>query len=673
MNYNTPSAVSVNFDLSENAYIPSLYAPPLSYAYTVPVADAVNFDLSEQEYIPAASFGGDGNGVTEPPPSINYPIPPTLMSMQWVGVLLTSENHSTGTLHSFRSSPTNKDVLRSIRNGAASANENDSATRHEWDRISKKDNDGTGVLHGWGFVAGKQVVENQPWNRTLITDDKNGSPNQAWDGSISQANRLAALPWNVPAQKDATDLNRHSDSAKYWGQPAQTEGSPLYIATLNFDLSAAPALMPQANAVNFDLMTISSGGSEPQLEAVTPTRPVDAGRNVQRWETNTPTDSRFRHPWDAKPRIGSEVDWDYDQEPPLPDKDPADVPEIKEAYLYMNASSLKKMPEGIPLEFADLQISLDIDSFSWAMSASILNSASMDQIKPGPSGPVEVEAKVNNKTWRFMIERYTVTSKHPKTAYKVSGSSLTQLLAAPYSAKQSAQITTPTNALQVIQSILENTGFEIDWDVSLADYTIPAGAWGYENKTPIEVIDELVKAAGGVLIPATALSKLYAAQRYREAPPWYWSAIDSSSLDFQIADSTVASLSSEWQPTTEYRGVYVSGITQGVAVDVKKNGSDGLPRAPDVYDALNLTTQQCRGRGISILGQSGAQEIVTVELPLPTSGAPGLVVPGKWGEIQDSNDSENNWRALVLSTTVSVSRPGASRAMQTIRLERHHY
>jgi hypothetical protein len=637
--------------------------------YTLPVSDALNFDFTDQIYIPPLGTAGVFEfGETPNGPSIIYPAPPSLIVSSGFAIVLTGINLISARAAQYSMTPKSQTAYREV--GASSANyKTNNMNAQFWERTFAQDGGADWSQHKWDKAASLNPKASSRWDKVARKDDS--ALPQSWDISIKPIDEAIPLPWFMPPFKDITDKQIYIDSVKFWDQPPAAQESTFYSPGFkSFNLRNS-YLVPDALSVNFNFLP-EFGVNVPN-ELVRPTRPVDSGRDMQGWEINTPTDSRLLHPWDSKPRIGSELEWDYDQEPPLPAKDPADAPEIKEAYLYMNASSLKKMPEGIPLEFADLQISLDIDSFSWAMSASILNSSSMDQIRPGPSGPVEVEAKVNNKTWRFMVERYTVTSRHPKTAYKVSGSSLTQLLADPYSAKQSAQINTPTNALQVIQSVLVNTGFEIDWDVSLADYTIPAGAWGYENKAPIEVIDELVKAAGGVLVPATALSKLYAAQRYREAPPWYWQSLSVSSLDFQVADSTILSLSSEWHPSTEYRGVYISGITQGVAVDVTKTGTDGTPRAPDVYDALNLTAQQCRGRGISILGQSGAQEIITIELPLPTSGAPGLVVPGKWGEIQDTNDSENNWRALVLSTTVSVSRPGASRATQTIRLERHHY
>ena len=667
MTYPVPGATAVNFDLSEAPYKPSLYPPPPSYAYTVPAANVLNFDLSQSPYTPTADFGGGG----EPPdPGIDYPIPPAFMVSSGMGVTLASGTPASEAGSYYSLTPAQHVVRRALRSGPA-ANEYDSRAAQGWGKVASKDQAAEWARHAWGQSAPNDAASAaQGWDPVPVKDDLHGGPPQAWDDSIEPIDSQAANPWNVPAFKDVTDQQAHADSDKYWERPPPQDGPALYIPTANFNLQQSPHVMPGSQALDFDLQP-SGDGPEP-VEIIVPTRPVDAGRDWQSWATNVPADVRYRHPWDRKPRLGSEVEWDYDQEPPLPDKPPAPAPEIKEAYYYMNASSLTTT-DGTPLEFAELGIELDIDSFSWALSCTILNRASMDLVRPGPSGPVEVIAKVNNKTWRFMVERYRRRSTHPKETYTISGSSLTQLLAHPYSAKASAQIETPTNALQVAQGVLQNTGFTIEWDTSLADYTIPAGAWGYQDKTPIEVIDELVKAAGGIVTPALGLSKIYAQQRYREAPPWYWPQIDPSRLDFQVADSMILGLESEWQPSPEYRGVYVSGISHGVAVEVRKTGTDGTPWAADNYDNLNLSTQQCRGRGISILGQSGAQEIVTIELPVPTSGAPGLVIPGQWGEIQDTANPSQSWRGLVLSNRVSVSQPGASRATQTIRLERHHY
>lgn len=632
---------------------------------------AVDFDLTAGPYVypsdPAAVdfdlSGGDG------PPPIVYPIPPGIMVTSTLSVSLTGSAPASSSGLGYSMTPAQRDVRRALRSAMASRSF-DGRSAQQWDKVAVKDELIDEGLQPWGTAGRKDPGHTASgWDPIPIKDDDAGGPSQSWDHSIRPIDGRAGQGYNVPPSKDAIDQHEHADSAMYWEPNQQTETTDGYIPSTDFDLTAGPYTAPGSGLeVDFNLTARID-----VVEVEVPTRPVFSGRDLQGWATNQTKDHREIHPWDTKPRKGTEVDFDYDQEEPLPDKPPAPAPEIKEGYLFMNASSLKKLPEGIPLDFEDLSIDLDIDSFSWALSARILNPESMDQIRPGPSGPVEVEAMVNNKKWRFMVERYSLERKFPRETYRITGSSLTQLLAAPYSPKDSQQIETPTNALQVIQDVLQYTGFTVTWDPSLADYTIPAGVWGYQDKTPIEVIDELVKASGGILVPTLSLSELRAHHRYREGAPWYWSSVDASRLDFQIADSTILGLSSQWEPTPAYNGVYVSGISAGVAVDAVKYGTAGDVRAPDDYNALNLTTQQCRGKATSILGQGGDQEIVTIEIPIPTSGAPGLVIPGQWGEIMDTRTPANSWRALVLSTGVRVARPGSGKAVQILKLERHHY
>ncbi|NWO05832.1 MAG: hypothetical protein HLX50_09095 [Alteromonadaceae bacterium] len=635
--------------------------------YTPPTSpNAVDFNLTEAPYIIPGATAVDFD-LAGTDPGIVYPIPPGIMVTSTLSVTLTSSAPVGSAGVGYSMTPAQKQVRQVLSAPDASRNFNQRAPG-QWDKVPVKDEPTPEGVQPWGTAAKLEPrATGSGWDRVPVKDESRGGPSQAWDSSIRPLDGRAGQGYNVPPLKDETDRHPHADIAKYWERPPEQKNAG-YIPTTDFNLSASPYTVPAASTVDFDLQPPSA-----VVEIVVPTRPLFSGRDLQGWATNKPQDHRERHPWDDKPRKGTEVDFDYDQDPPLPDKPPAPDPEIKEGYFFMNSSSLKKLPEGIPLDFEDLNIDLDIDSFSWALSVRILNPESMDQIRPGPAGPVEVEATVNNKTWRFMVERYSREQKFPRETYRVNGSSLTQLLAHPYSPKESAQIETPTNALQVAQDVLELTGFSIVWDPSLPDYTIPAGAWGYESKSPIEVIDELVKAAGGILVPTLSLSEIRAYHRYREGAPWYWDQVDPARLDFQIADSTILGLSSQWEPNPDYNGVYVSGISDGVSVVNTKFGTAGDVPAPDDYHALNLTTQQCRGKAISILGQGGNQEIMTLEIPIPTSGAPGLVIPGQWGEVQDTRTPENSWRALNLSTSVKVAKPGSGRAVQILKLERHHY
>lgn len=634
--------------------------------YVVTDSLAIDFDFKAAEYMPPTDpLAIDMDLVNSGSVAIQYPIPPDFMVSAEIGNVSASAHRVARSGVGYSMTPAQREIRRALRSAEA-ANLGDS-TASGWDKTRVVDQETDNGTMPWGTSPAKDGKAPSGWNKVSIKDDHQAGVTHPWPGSIRPIDGRVAQGFIAPPYKDTFQRMEHASTDKLWTPPARSSKDYI-VGETDFPFPFGPYIAPPAIEADFDL---AQTAEEQAIQYRT--RPVDGGRVSMGWDKTFHRGDRDRQAWDDKPRKGSDVSWDFDLQEDLPDKEPPPDPDIQEVYLYMNASSLRKMPEGIALEFANLSIGLDIDSFSWSLSASILNKSSMDQIRPGPGGPVEVEATVNGYTWRFMVERYSLDQKFPKETYKINGSSLTQLLASPYSVGESKQIDTQQNALQVAQDVLDLTGFSIVWDPSLPDYTIPAGVWGYEDKTPIEVIDELVKAAGGVIVPTLSLSEIRAHHRYREAPPWYWPQIDADRLDFQIPDSMILGLSSQWEPNKNYNGVYISGISAGVAVEVRKNGTAGDIRAPDNVERLNLETQQCRSRGITILGQGGDQEIVTIEIPVPTSGAPGLVIPGQWGEIQDTREPSNSWRALVLSNQVSVSKPGAARAVQQLKLERHHY
>ncbi|MEE2521063.1 hypothetical protein QO156_33200, partial [Pseudomonas aeruginosa] len=78
------------------------------------------------------------------------------------------------------------------------------------------------------------------------------------------------------------------------------------------------------------------------------------------------------------------------------------------------------------------------------------------------------------------------------------------LLDAPYAPKRSAVNTAPLNARQVVDEQLQYTGFSVSWDVENMgppDWTLPAGAFSYQDQTPMQVIVKLAEVAGGIVRP----------------------------------------------------------------------------------------------------------------------------------------------------------------------------
>lgn len=516
-------------------------------------------------------------------------------------------------------------------------------------------------LYGWdrSTVRDSHRAAEQ-WNQSTPHDIAAG---QSWDVQPAKDNQ-AAHGFNDPADHNNSDRHRHADSVLNW-QPEPIEVEPTFSDTLN--LSRSPYTPPGALLVDFELVPA------PLLVAQEPpTRSVDARNDRAGWSLKDALDGRTIHPWDRKPRLNTEVQFPVPIEPD-PVGDPPPEPEIKRTYVIMNASSLIALPSGTPLDFADLNISLDADSFAWSMSARILNRASIDLIRPTAEGPAEVIAMINGHEWRFVIERYSLDGRFAREQYQVSGVSRSQLLAAPYAPKLTGRVEAPINMSQLMAQLLEYTGFTVELQPNLIDYVIPAGAWGWDNKTAMEVIAELAASVGAVVVPNREADIIHIRHRYKQVGPWSYLSQPIENIDAIIADAMTTGYSSQWEPQPEYNAVFVSGVTSGVAVDVIRTGTPGDKGAPDIFDDLNVDPAQCRLRGLNAIAAGGNQEIVTIESVLPTSGAPGLIEPAMLVEFRDTREPDKSWRGNVLSNSVSVAKPGAGRVTQTVKVERHHY
>ncbi|MDF5939748.1 hypothetical protein P4234_25820 [Pseudomonas aeruginosa] len=335
-----------------------------------------------------------------------------------------------------------------------------------------------------------------------------------------------------------------------------------------------------------------------------------------------------------------------------------------------NTVTLVVLPSRTPLDATSIRIGLDIDSFAWSFSADLFGRTSLDLAAPDANGPRTVELEINGWTWRFLVERYSGSGKHPSERYTISGASRTQLLDAPYAPKRSAVNTAPLNARQVVDDQLQYTGFSVSWDVENMgppDWTLPAGAFSYQDQTPMQVIVKLAEVAGGIVRPGLMDDSVTILPRYREAT-WYW---DTAIPDRIIPAAIVAEWGSEWSPQPAWNFVYVSGTSYGVSVQVRRAGTAGEESAPDVMEDWMTGTEVARSRGICELSKGGNQAIETRRIPLfqKDDGVPGLVQPGMLVEVRDE---QATWRGLCLATDISAEGVGASRVWQTLRIERHY-
>ena len=258
-------------------------------------------------------------------------------------------------------------------------------------------------------------------------------------------------------------------------------------------------------------------------------------------------------------------------------------------------------------------------------------------MQPDKNGPKQIEVNINGWKWVFIIERYSTNRRFGDERYTIYGSSRTQLLAAPYAPQRSKSNSANLNAKQAIAEELSNTGFIATYpdlnDYSTPDWVMPSGSFSYQSQTAMHVVAKIAETAGSVVIPSRDADQLNIQPRY-PASPWAWS---TATMDRIVPASMVISLSANWRPEQAYNAVYVSGTNAGVAVNVKRAGTNGDNPAPDILEDWLTETQVNTERGRNELAKGGNQSVTTIELPLTdTNTAPGLIEPGMLVEIQDT-------------------------------------
>ncbi|WP_252177185.1 hypothetical protein [Endozoicomonas sp. 4G] len=508
------------------------------------------------------------------------------------------------------------------------------------------------------LANGRQSQQQGLWQQPPA---KESSINELRDQSIQAREQQSAEHWQQATYKDRQNIERFNRSDEYSAaHQVIARGYRVPEPTLlNFSFQARRYSPATTSAVYFNL-------GEPSANRTI--QPRDS-RQRSAFSSNRTQDEPVIIPWGpGRKAKDDDIDSQFDSESDgIEEKPEPEVPEIRETYLLMNTISVVTLPDRTPIEMSNMDISLDIDSFSWSLSGELWGASSLKLVEPDQSGPKQIEVNINGWKWVFIVERYTGSKAFGQERYTIYGTSRTQLLASPYAPKRSKSNSSNLNAKQAITEELANTGFsaiypELD-DFSTPDWIIPGGSFSYQSETAMTVIARLASTAGAVIIPSRDADQLNIKPRY-PASPWSWS---SATMDKIVPASMVINLSASWRPEPEYNAVYVSGTHAGVAVNVKRKGTAGDKPAPDILEDWLTETQVNTERGRNELAKGGHQSITTLEIPLTDLNiAPGLIEPGQLVEVQDVS---GNWRALCLSSNV---RTVIGKVIQSIELERHY-
>ena len=333
---------------------------------------------------------------------------------------------------------------------------------------------------------------------------------------------------------------------------------------------------------------------------------------------------------------------------------------VRRVYIVINDVSLRRVEGNLLLPALSLNLSIDVDSWTFAFTATLPWQARADIERTPGDPPVEVEASFNGNVYRLLIEKTGTRRAFPNDVVQISGRGKSALLAAPNAPVLTFGNSEARTAQQLMGDVLTYNGVSIGWDVdwALTDWLVPAGVFSARGSY-IDGLSTIVSAAGGYLQSHPTDNTMQARLRYPSAP-WEWT---DAMADFELPSAAVSNEGVDWIDKPNYNRVYVSGQSSGILGRVTRAGTAGDLTAPMITDALITEAAAARQRGISILADTGRQAMVSLRVPV--FDETGVIHPGKMVRYVDGGDTR---LGIVRSTAVEFNSP---ELWQNLQVETH--
>jgi hypothetical protein len=334
------------------------------------------------------------------------------------------------------------------------------------------------------------------------------------------------------------------------------------------------------------------------------------------------------------------------------------------AILVHNDLSVTRVSDNADVPVTGVSLQLYATDWCWGATLQLSGADAMALVSPLDGDPIEVQISLNGYLWNILVEDFTEDEVFGKKSYSAAGRSTNANLAAP-----TAPIATYTNdaqmaAAQLIDRELLNTGWTAEYHANLLqlltiDWLVPAGAFTYQDKTPMDAISQVAAAIGARAYAHRNQATIVLTPKY-PVSAWDW---ETATPDATIDPALMTRIGTRLQPKPDINQVVVSGMTQGVLVTVRRDGTAGELAAPMVTDALITHVDAGRERGRNVLCDTGKQALVSITLPLAVDT--GLLEPGLLVDVQQSPA----WRGVVMGITVAAKFGAVT---QTVEIERHY-
>jgi hypothetical protein len=275
---------------------------------------------------------------------------------------------------------------------------------------------------------------------------------------------------------------------------------------------------------------------------------------------------------DAKnPDIGESAWIDPPTTPIDPEPPTGSTTVIPTKEMYTVATTITtQLEDGTDVQMSDVSLQMTSSAFAWTFSGTLLDSTQKTLLAPNSDGtPKLLVVTVNGVTWKVLVEQMPTRRVFAQTVIKVTGRGVTALLGSPYRERSSAFIDTAVTNQQLAELVLPSD-WVLDWQ--MPTWLVPAGAYSYQDKTPIEALHDIVKGCGGMVIPSLTDKSIKVLPRY-PVLPWNYAA---TAADLEIPDSAIVELTEEPVAREIINGVYVHGMDVGGKLGfIRRTGTAG--------------------------------------------------------------------------------------------------
>ena len=324
-----------------------------------------------------------------------------------------------------------------------------------------------------------------------------------------------------------------------------------------------------------------------------------------------------------KPDRGRSIWIDYPRPdpPPTPPSGTTVTVPIKEAYTMQHIINTT-LEDLTVIDLANVSLSFNADSFAWQFTAELLDHSQLDLVKPLSDGTaIKLVITINGYKWKVLVESVSHSREFAKRKIVLSGRGLSALLAAPY-VKSSTATQADLLTVQQLAELHLPLGWTLNWQTTT--WLVDGGAYGYQGRTPIQALSDMVKTIGAMIVPDRESQILTIKPRY-PVLPWNFAG---TTADLTIPDAAILELTHRQTSRQYANGIYIHGSEIGGELGFcRLNGTAGDVLLETVSDPLMTDVIGIRAAAERLLaGEYTQPDISSIKTPMDGVDFPLAVV-----------------------------------------------